>query len=58
MSAVKNHYWDEILGRDEADEPDVEVCSNCGAYFDARFSGKWQRCPPCRAGLDSEQVSA
>lgn len=52
MSRVKNFYHDEICAQPEQDEPDVEVCANCGAYYDGRFGGKWQRCGPCRVGLE------
>jgi hypothetical protein len=60
MARVKSFYHDEICGREPVDEPEPEVCSNCGAYFDSRTPSKWQRCGPCRVGLDdhSEQVQA
>ena len=38
---------------EEMEAADIDVCQNCGAYFEWRKGQKWQRCSKCRAGLEA-----
>jgi predicted RNase H-like nuclease len=62
MSALKNFYHDDLERKRAAeDDMDIDVCTNCGAYFEWLPRQRNQRCGPCRAGLNDparEQVSA